>query len=498
MSQCGIIDFMQFVSIHFIIFLIFAILGYYCCNAKYRYLFLLLCNFLFYFSWIREIIDFVPLVAVILITWLSALVLEKKKNKFFLVFSIVFSFSFLVFYKYTNFCIDNINGIGRLISADINVTRKTIIAPIGISFFSFQAVGYLIDVYRGKVETEKNLLRYATYVSFFPTITSGPIERSNTLLKKINESVKLSFQNIQKGTILFVYGAFVKLVIASRLSIIADQVFNDYCAYGGAILVWGAVAYSLQIYCDFSSYSYMASGIAKCLGIDVIENFKAPYFSQTMQEFWRRWHVSLSTWFRDYVYISLGGNRCSKTRKNINLLITFLVSGLWHNANWTFIVWGGLHGIYQIIGNSTQTVRMKIANRLNLKRDCFSARFFRTLFVFLCTAVAWIFFRADTLIDALRYLSIIISEHKIWQLVDGTLFSLGVSNFEMDILYVSLLVMCVVDFKKYKTDKNIDVLIINQNILFRWLSVSLLIMMTLVLGMYGSEFNAQDFIYFNF
>lgn len=487
---------MQFISITFIIFLFLTIIGYYCCEAKHRYIFLLICNVLFYCSWADSIMDFIPLICVILITWLASLIIEVKKSKAILALSIILSFSFLLFYKYANFVLENVNGLSGGV---LNIPKTSLIAPVGISFFSFQAVGYLIDVYRGKVKSERNPFRYAAFVSFFPTITSGPIERSTSLLQMLSDmKLKFSFSNIQHGTVLLVYGAFVKLVISNRLSLIVDTVFNNYYAYGGAVLAFSAILYSLQIYCDFSSYSIMALGVSRCLGFNVIENFKAPYFAQSIQEFWRRWHISLSTWFRDYVYISLGGNRCSKFRKNLNLLITFLVSGLWHGANWTFIFWGGLHGVYQIIGNITQPLRKKIMERLKINSDCFSARLGRAIFVFLCTTLAWIFFRANTISDAFGYISIMFSNHQIWQLVDGTLFTLGLSNFEMDILFLGLILMFVVDLKKYKTDKSIAELVIDQNMLFRCLFVALLIVVTFVFGMYGTVFNAQDFIYFNF
>lgn len=279
---------------------------------------------------------------------------------------------------------------------------------------------------------------------------------------------------------------------------IVNTVFQDYEAYGSTVLIFAAICYTLQIFCDFASYSLIAMGLGKLLGFQLMENFQAPYFSSTIKEFWRRWHISLSTWFRDYVYIPLGGNRCSVRRKNLNLFLTFLVSGLWHGANWTFVVWGAVHGIYQIIGNASLGFRRKCYEKLELKTDCFSFRFGQRLCTFLLVSFAWIFFRSDTIADAFGYIVRMVTEIDIWNLFNGTVYNLGLDVLQMDILGLFLAVVFAVDYIKYKTQKNIDTLLLEQNWIFRCIVMVALFAAILVFGMYGPDFNAQDFIYFQF
>lgn len=424
----------------------------------------------------------------------------QKSARIVLFFTIIFSVASLVYFKYCDFIFDNLNHINfRLANKEI-VRRHSIVAPIGISFFSFQALGYVIDVYHQKIRAEKNLFRYAAFVSFFPTITSGPINRSDILLAQMQrkEGKFISCECLYSGFILALYGAFLKMVIAGRLSVLTDTVFNNYKSYGGFILFFASVCYTFQIYCDFSSYSLIAIGISRMLGYEVVENFKAPYFAESIQEFWHRWHISLSTWFRDYIYIPLGGNQCSKCRKNLNLLITFLVSGLWHGANWTFVFWGFLHGIYQIVGNITKSMRKYMINKLHIKTQCFSFHLWKKFFVVNCVSLAWIFFRSETITDALFYIFRMISRVDIWDMFNGKIYQLGLNTLQFDILLLASVLIIVLDYKKYKEDINIDVILCRQNFLFRCLVICGLFAITLVFGMYGPEFNVQDFIYIRF
>lgn len=234
------------------------------------------------------------------------------------------------------------------------------------------------------------------------------------------------------------------------------------------------------------------------LGIELTENFNAPYFARSIQEFWRRWHISLSTWFRDYVYIPLGGNRCSTFRKNCNLFITFLISGMWHGANWTYIVWGMLHGIYQILGNITKPYRKWIYEHFRMNQNCFSFRLGQRICTFLLVAVAWIFFRADSLSTAIAYIMRMVSHFDIWNLFNHSVYNLGLDILQMNILSTAFGVLLIIDYLKYKTNKNIDTLLFEQNYIFYCTVIILLFVSTLVFGMYGPDFNAQDFIYFQF
>lgn len=478
---------MQFASIYFIIFFSVLLVGYYAMPAKkYQYLFILGCNLIFYISWMNSIWDLFMLGILIVITWGGVFFLERRRNstesKAMLLFVLLLGLAPLLLFKYSHFAVSNL------------------IAPVGISFFTFQALGYFIDVYRKKISPEKNLFRYAAFVSFFPTIVSGPINRADSLLAQMKreEGIRFSEDNLKRGLMKALYGAFIKLVIADRLAVLTDTVFGSYRAYGGLILFFAAICYTIQIYCDFSSYSLMAVGVSEMLGYHVVENFKAPYFAESIQEFWRRWHISLSTWFRDYVYISMGGNRCSGVRRNLNLFVTFLVSGLWHGANWTFVFWGGLHGIYQIVGNVTKPFRCAWIKRLGIREDCFSFRFGKRLLVFLCVAFAWIFFRMDTITDAFIYIGRMFTRPEIWDLFQGEIYLLGLNKLQMDILGPAFFLFLAVDYMKYKKEIDIDEFLLRQNFPFRCLFITGMFLYTFVFGMYGPEFNAQDFIYFHF
>mgnify|MGYP002233398463 FL=1 len=369
----------------------------------------------------------------------------------------------LGYFKYTGFFLDSINVVlAKFCIAPVEI-EWNIALPIGISFYTLTALGYLIDVYRGKAEAEHNFLRYALFVSFFPQILSGPIERSTNLLRQLRDSsIKRNWntERIASGFITMLWGFFLKLVIADRIAVIADTTFGRPECYGTFGLVLGAVSYGIQIYCDFSSYSLIALGAAKTLGFDLINNFETPYFAQSVTEFWHRWHISLSTWLRDYVYISMGGNRCSKWRQYWNILVTFMVSGLWHGANWTFFIWGALHGIYQILEKELRPVIRKINGYCHTKTASFGYRFAKAAVTFALVDFAWIFFRADSVKQALHYVKRMISFCDMWSLFDGSLYTMGLDVQEIHILMIGLTGLIVVDCLQYlkqkKTSRIID------------------------------------------
>ena len=266
--------------------------------------------------------------------------------------------------------------------------------PVGISFYTFQTLSYVIDVYKGNVKAEKHFGIYATFISFFPQLVAGPIERTNNLLPQIKAKHEFNYEQATYGLKLMAWGFFKKLVIADNLAIYSDKVFNNVYDFKGFALILAAFFFTIQIYCDFSGYSDIARGTAKLFGIELMENFKCPYFSSSIREFWSRWHISLSTWFRDYVYIPLGGNRVGKIRHYFNLMITFMISGLWHGANWTFVIWGGLHGLAQIFEN-VFTRKPKNYQPHGLERVL------KVLMTFTFCMFAWVFFRAQNLNEAI-------------------------------------------------------------------------------------------------
>ena len=356
-------------------------------------------------------------------------------------------------------------------------------------------------MYIGEIKSEKNIIKYALFVSFFPQLVAGPIERSKHLLGQIQNMDKIKrfdYQRITEGLILMLFGYFQKMVIADRASILVDTVFNRYYIYNTSELVLSALLFAVQIYCDFASYSLIAIGTAKIMGIDLMENFNTPYFARSIKEFWGRWHISLSTWFRDYLYIPLGGNRCSKFRRSINILITFLVSGLWHGANFTFIAWGAIHGVCYLIEDITSKFKNNVLSKLNVKVKSFSFKLLEVIITFIIVDLAWIFFRAETIHDAFYYIQRMFTKIDLWRIFDGSLYKLGLDRFEMNILIISLVVLFLVDLIKYIKKETIYMFLKNQCLYFRWAAIFFLLFFIIIYGKYGAGFDPKQFIYFQF
>lgn len=487
---------MQFVSLAFVLFFIVVFVGYYLCPGKYQYIFLAIVNLVYFYFLVRNSpgLILVPIV-IIIVSYVGGLILLKHKNGLALFGSIACTGSFLLFFKYTHFFQKTFSFV-----SGIQWRTMQLIVPIGISFYTLCALGYVIDVYKGKCLAENNPVRLAAFILFFPTVTSGPIERTSGLLRqlRLSEGRKISYDNVTRGAMIFIYGVFIKLVVADRLSVVVNTVYDNIYAYGGGILYLASIAYTMQIYCDFASYSLLALGGGKMLGFDLIDNFRSPYLAESVREFWRRWHISLSEWFRDYVYIPLGGNRCFRLRRDLNLLLTFLVSGLWHGADWSFAVWGGCHGAFQITGNLTENIRGKLVRITGLNTDCFSFHFWRKFFTFQCISFAWIFFRADSIKNAVAYIDRMITEPRLWELSNGLVFDLGLDQFNNCILWISLIIIIILDVVKYKTGRNIDAVLNDQNAWFRIAVIIFFIAMSFVYGQYGMEFDSQEFIYVQF
>lgn len=373
--------------------------------------------------------------------------------------------------------------------------------PLGISFYTLQSLGYMIDVYRGKEAAEKNFLRYALFVSFFPQLVSGPIQRAGGLLPQLRNCDKINTWDLNRicsGLTLALWGYFQKLVIADRADIFVTEVYRNFSALGSVELALAAILYSVQIYCDFSGYSLIAIGTARAMGFELTENFNVPYFSSSIKEFWRRWHISLSTWFRDYLYIPLGGSRCSKLKQYRNLMITFVVSGLWHGANWNFIVWGLIHGAYQVAADLTKPLRAKIQKCFQVNRDCFSYKFGQILITDALVCVAWVFFRMDSAMNAVRLLLRIFTKPDFWVLHNGSLFNYGLNHSQMTILVLAIAILFIFDLLRYTKGMSIDVVLAKQNTWFRWLTVYIILFMIVIYGVYGSTYNAASFIYSQF
>lgn len=502
---------MLFNSIDFLIFFPITLFIYFIVPRKVKYIWLLIVNYYFYMCW--NSFYGMLLLFVTVITYLLALEIEKihkkkelkdKKKKqwtkVLLIVGIVVNLGMLVYFKYTNFFVETINQIFTRFSLEFILTFDVVL-PLGISFYIFTSLGYLIDVYYKKCKAEKNFIYYSVFVSFFPMILSGPIERSGNLLKQIreNENVKRwNYDGVASGLMTMLWGYFLKLVVTDRIAVLGDYIFEEYEKYGTVVLGIGAIAYAIQIYCDFNSYSLIAIGIAKTLGFEVINNFETPYFAQGITEFWRRWHISLSSWFRDYMYIPLGGNRNGKWKQYRNILITFSVSGLWHGANWTFIFWGFLHGIYQIIEKEISPIIRKINVRCQTKTESFGYKFSKVILTFIMVDFAWIFFRSDSIRQGMHYIERMISYRDWWSFFDGSIYQLGLDVREIHILCIGLLLVFIVDMVQYTTKKKFAEIMTEQWIVFRWSVLIFLMIMCVVFGYYGPGFDSAQFIYLQF
>lgn len=391
-------------SFTFIFFFIFVSLVYFALPDRWRWIWLLGSSYYFYMTW--QPIFLLLLIATTLLTYLSALQVAKaclpfKKKSYFLL-SIFFNISLLFIFKYYYFFYGSFR---EFLGLSFNVPPSALFLPVGISYYIFKCISYGMDVYQGSLKPETHFGKFALYVSFFPQLLAGPIERATKLLPQFYQRFQFDYQRVTDGAKRTLWGLFQKMVIADNVAKLVDSVYNQPSQYEGVSLVIATVFYAFQIYSDFSGYSNIAIGTAQVLGFTTMENFNRPYFAQSIPEFWRRWHISLSTWFRDYLYIPLGGNRVPLPRWSFNLVIVMLVCGLWHGANWTFIAWGGLHGFYLVISVVTQKLRRKIVEITGLEKKPSLHRGVRVSITFFLVCVAWIFFRAPSLTDALYILT---------------------------------------------------------------------------------------------
>lgn len=498
---------MLFNSLQFLIFLPIVVAVYYLLPKPVKHLWLLAASYYFYMCW-NAVFALLMLLSTA-ITYLCGVGLDLVSSSNFTVenkrhlrsivlwVSLAINLGILFFFKYFNFAIDSLNILLSQINFQLNRPNFDVLLPVGISFYTFQALGYTMDVYRGEIYAEKNFFRYALFVSFFPQLVAGPIERSKNLLKQLAIPKKCSYDNLREGLLLMLWGFFMKLVLADRLALFVDTVYGaNHQDYGGIIVITATIFFAFQIYCDFGGYSAIAMGAAKMLGIDLMENFNTPYLSASTSEFWRCWHISLSTWFRDYLYIPLGGNRKGTARKYLNLIITFAVSGLWHGANWTFVVWGLLNGIYQIIGSILRPVRIYFIRLFGLNENSEGHRALRILFTFCLITISWAFFRASSISDAIDMLRSCIYIHP-WMLFDGSLYSCGLNKANFILALFCVLLLLFSDIMKYR-GICIRKKIMEQNGWCRALVISFSISFILLFGIWGNAYDAASFIYFQF
>lgn len=481
---------MLFNSIEFLIFFPIVIALYFATPHRYRWGLLLVASYYFYMSWKAEYI--ILIIISTLIDYYAGLQMGKTAHRAerrkFLILSLITNLGLLFFFKYFNFFNDSTREFLNTFNIFYNVPTFNMLLPVGISFYTFQTLSYSIDVYRGRQEPEKHLGYFALYVAYFPQLVAGPIERSTRLISQFYQYHPFEYQRVTDGVKLMLWGFFKKVVIADRLAVYVNQVYNNPNDFEGLPIILATYFFAFQIYCDFSGYSDIAIGAAQVMGINLMNNFRQPYFSQSIAEFWRRWHISLSTWFRDYLYIPLGGNRTSPWRWQLNLFIVFLVSGLWHGANWTFVIWGALHGFYLVFSLWTQNLRERLANWLHFDQFPTFVTVFNIVITFHLVVFAWVFFRANSLTDA----TILIQNmFHLSSLSSENIFA-GTSRPQFVIGIIAIMVLISVDF--LQTRIKIRQFVSKQPLVLRW---SLYYIMLAAIIAFG-EFRNQDFIYFQF
>lgn len=492
---------MLFNSIDFLIFFPIVTVIYFIVPKKIKHIWLLAASYYFYMCWNAKYA--LLILTSTAVTFLSGILMEKlgkdavRGRKAVVAGSFIINLGILFFFKYFNFAVGILSAVFAKAHIMLNIPQFDVLLPVGISFYSFQALSYTMDVYRGDIYAEKDFFRYALFVSFFPQLVAGPIERSKNLFRQLAEPKKFSFEDAREGFLLMLWGLFLKIVVADRVSVFVDTVYNDPVKYGGYYLITATVLFAVQIYCDFAGYSIMAMGSAKILRIDLTDNFNAPYISASVSEFWRKWHISLTAWFKDYLYIPLGGNRKGTLRKYINKMIVFLSSGLWHGASISFIVWGGLNGLYQIIGEALMPLRDRLVSILHLNRSSIGHKLLKMAVTFVLVDFSWIFFRADGFMNSLKIIKSMLTVHNPWILFDNSLYTCGLDQKNFELMLISVAVLLFADICKSRGIKIREV-IISQDYWVRWLVISVSIAAVLTFGIWGPNYSSANFIYFQF
>lgn len=489
---------MLFNSIDFVFFFPVVTLIYFLLPHRFRWLHLLAASCIFYMY-------FVPVYILVLfltigIDYAAGILIENTQDhrhrKWWLVMSIVTNLGLLCIFKYYNFFIDNVDWVLHAAGINIHIPFLNVLLPLGLSFHTFQAMGYTIEVYRGNQKAERHLGIYALYVMFFPQLVAGPIERPQNLLHQFHERHSPQYGNITSGLRLMLWGMIKKVVIADRIALVTDPIFNHPHSYSAIALYTGVALFHIQVFCDFSGYSDIAIGAARIMGIRLMTNFNMPFHARTVPEFWRRWHISLSSWFRDYIYLPLGGSKRGTLRTYINLFIIFELSGLWHGASWLFIMWGVVQATYMIVGHMTKNMRQRINHALGITRIGWLDHSLDIIITFSLTAFARIFFRGNSIEDAWYFISKLkdIPAELVKIAATHKVGFLHMPSFREALLPCLLAVAGMELAHLLKNKYDLDNTISKRPVIFRWsLYFSGLILLTFF-GVYDSH----QFIYFQF
>lgn len=502
---------MSLLSLAFLAFFALSLLGYYLFPLQYRWIWLLAISLLFYCMADLRYVAFLSFS--IITTYAAGRLMEKHtadaqtpaqtenliRKRWILAAVLVLNIGCLVFLKFYNFTANSLGILAGYIGLDITPPLFQFIMPLGISFYTLQAAGYCIDVYKNKIEPERHLLKYALFISFFPQIIQGPIARYDFLAPQLAAPHPFQYKNFSHGLQLMLWGYFKKMVVADRAAVVVSAVFDHYAypAYfdGGQIL-FASLLFAVQLYADFSGCVDIVRGCAQTFGIDLPHNFNRPYFATSIQDFWRRWHISLSSWLRDYVYIPLGGNRRGKIRQYVNIMVVFLVSGLWHGVGFRYLAWGFLHGFYQVAGKLLQPVRRQIIDRTGVNRDTVGYRVLQMIPTFSMVTLAWIFFRATSLRTALSMVKRLFLDFHLSSLVGDSLYMFGLSQTSTHLLFAAIFFMLLVSVVQCRGSirQRLD----RQPLILRWGIFLAGIAAVLIFGMYGPGVNSSAFIYAQF
>ena len=493
---------MLFNSLHFLIFLPVVVLGYFLLPHRFRWVWLLAASYYFYMCW--EVKYALLILFSTALSYVTGHFMGNSHNqrirRIALIISLVGNLSVLFVFKYYGFFSGACGALLAEFGLSYNTPVLKLLLPVGISFYTFQALSYSIDVYRGDRPPEKHAGIFALYVSFFPQLVAGPIERSTHLMPQFFERHDIDSVRITSGIKLIAWGFFKKLVIADRLAVVVNRVYDNPFEFHGMVLAVATVFFAYQIYCDFSAYSDIAIGSARILGFDLMTNFRCPYHAVSIGDFWKRWHISLTSWFMDYLYIPLGGSRINHRRWILNVLAVFVISGLWHGANWTFLAWGGLHGVYFLVSKLTASFRMRFASIIGLHHIPRGHAFFRIIITFTLVCAGWVFFRADSILDAWYILTTLTQGivQFMWNVSDvayvrSILGQLGLRRDELMIAVGAIVLL-----------EGVQIVLSSDRIIagfYRrptWVRWAFYYLIAGVILFYGSFNAGQDFIYFQF
>ena len=476
---------MDFLSLTFAVFFIISVICYYAVPKKMRWGVLLLSSLIFYVWSVPYLIIYLLFSAVTTFAFGKWAETHREHGKGMLTLVVTANLAVLLFVKFYPLC-----------ETRLNFPVLNILVPMGISFYTLQVIAYCVDVYKGKTEAQENFLKYLLFVSFFPQILQGPIPRSEQLKEQLYEGHAFDYCTVKYGFQLILWGMFLKMVIADRAAIFVNAVFPEYHLYEGTVLAVAAVLYSIQLYTDFLGCVCIAMGAAQVYGIQLQTNFERPYRAVSIKDFWRRWHISLSSWLRDYVYIPLGGNRKGKVCRYVNLLLTFLVSGIWHGSGLQYMFWGLMQGGYQVAGELLMPVRNAVKKVLKINESSYFYVLWRRICTFVLITISWVIFRAANLRAGLSMLKRIVTDFTPWILFDGTLYEFGIGSHSFIALVLCIVLVMVIEHMQEKG--NIREMLSRQHIIVRWSIYLGAIALVAVLGVYGPGYSATQFLYGQF